>query len=253
MAEFGAKHPCFKPNTATAGVVIGKLVSANLTVNLATGELYADDELAEQLSEFISGSMAMETDDMADDTASIIYDAKVEDGEVCYNIGDTPPEGVLAYYKVLMRRGIKLFKGFAYPRSRAALGNDNAQTKGSNITFQTSQTTFTIFSDSKGNWRRTKEFKDEASAIAWVESKCNVSEYFHVDVSVQGTGAGKSADKSGTYYIAKDGSFTLNVEGYANLKAAYDNGTDISTTISNGEGTYTIAKVTENHTIAIVF
>ena len=147
MAEFGAKHPCFKPNTATAGVVIGKLVSANLTVNLATGELYADDELAEQLSEFVSGSIAMETDDMTDDNASVIYDAKVDDGEVCYNIGDTPPEGILAYYKVLMRRGIKLFKGFAYPRSRAALGNDNAQTKGSNITFQTSQTTFTIFSD----------------------------------------------------------------------------------------------------------
>lgn len=56
MAEFGAKYPCFKPNGASHGFVLGKLAAANLTVNLASGELYADDSLAEQLSEFSSGS-----------------------------------------------------------------------------------------------------------------------------------------------------------------------------------------------------
>ena len=59
MAEFGAKYPCFKPNGAASGIVLGKLAAANLTVNLASGELYADDSLAEQLSEFSSGSLAM--------------------------------------------------------------------------------------------------------------------------------------------------------------------------------------------------
>lgn len=175
MAEFGAKYPCFKSSNSNAGVVIGKLVAANLTVNLASGELYADDTLAEQLSEFSSGSIAMETDDMTDDNASEIYGATVSEGLVTYNQGDTPPIGKLAYYKVLMRNGVRKYKGYYYPKVRAALGNDNAQTRGSSITFQTTQTTFTVFADDVGNWRQTKEFDTEAAAKTWVQTQCGIS------------------------------------------------------------------------------
>ena len=85
MANFGAKYPCFAPFKGVeptnalpkydAKVVVGKLVSANLTVNLASGELYVDDALTEQLSEFASGTIAMETDDMLDDVAAVVYGA----------------------------------------------------------------------------------------------------------------------------------------------------------------------------------
>ena len=147
MADFGAKFPCFKPNGAASGANIGKLVAANLTVNLASGELWADDGLAEQLSEFSNGSIAMETDNLADQDASIIYDAKVVDGEVHYNKSDTPPEGILGYYKTLIVRGVRKFRAYIYPRAKAQVGSDNAQSRGNNITFRTSQTTFTVFAD----------------------------------------------------------------------------------------------------------
>lgn len=175
MAEFGAKHPCFKPSTAASGVILGKLVAANLTVNLASGELYADDSLAEQLSEFSSGSVAMETDNMADPIASTIYGATVSNGIVTYNKNDTPPEGVLGYYKVLMISGVKKYRAYVYPRAKASVGNDNAQTRGSSINFQTAQTAFTIFDDGAGNWRKTKECDTEADAIAFINSECSVS------------------------------------------------------------------------------
>ena len=110
MAEFGAKYPCFKPNNADHGIVLGKLVAANLTVNLASGELWADDGLAEQLSEFSDGSIAMETDNLADADAAVIYDAKVQAGIVTYNKNDTPPEGVLGYYKTLIVKGVRKFR-----------------------------------------------------------------------------------------------------------------------------------------------
>lgn len=173
MAEFGAKHPCFKPEEGDKLVVIGKLVSANLTVTLASGELYADDELAEQVSEFASGSIAMETDDMTDENASVVYGCKVADKVVVDNVGDTAPAGRLGYYKVLMRNKKKYYKGFFYPRVKAALGNDNAQTRGSNITFQTTSTTFTVFADENGDWRKRQTFEKEADALAWVESMVN--------------------------------------------------------------------------------
>lgn len=175
MAEFGAKHPAFKPKNAASGMIIGKLVLANLTVNLASGELYADDSLAEQLSEFSSGNIAMETDNMSDSVASAIYGASVSNGVVTYKKNDTPPEGVLGYYKVLMVNGTKKYRAYVYPRAKAALGNDNAQTRGSSITFQTAQTSFTIFDDESGAWRKTKDFNTETEAKAFIDSECSVS------------------------------------------------------------------------------
>ena len=176
MAGFGANYPCFKPEDAEAGVKLGKLVSANLTVNLASGELYADDSLAEQVSEFSSGSIAMETDDMVDETAAVVFGCKVSEGEATYGKDDTAPMGHLAYYKVLMRSGKKYFKGFYYPRARAALGNDNAQTRGNSITFQTTSTTFTIFADDSGTWRKTKICDTAEDVKSWINEKCAISE-----------------------------------------------------------------------------
>lgn len=175
MSEFGAKHPVFKPNNAANGVIIGKLVAANLTVNLASGELYADDGLAEKLEEFSSGKIDMETDNLADSTASTLYGANVSNGIVTYNKNDTPPEGVLGYFKTLMIQGVKKYRAYIYPRAKASLGNDNAQTRGNSITFQTSKTSFTIFDDGAGNWRKTKECNTEAEAQAYVDAECSVS------------------------------------------------------------------------------
>ena len=163
MANFGAKYPCFAPFKGVeptnalpkydAKVVVGKLVSANLTVNLA------------------SGTIAMETDDMLDDVAAVVYGATAAEKKVTYNKGDTAPYGGLGYFKTLMRDGAKYYKGYFYPKVRAALGNDNAQTRGSSITFGTSNTTFTVFAPNTGDWRITETFDSEAEARAWVDEQ----------------------------------------------------------------------------------
>lgn len=182
MATFGAKYPRFntiasEPEgalpvyAATDPVTIGRLVKADLTVALASGKLYADDELAESVDEFSSGSIAMETDDMEDDVAAVVYGCTVTDKEVNFKRGDSPPMGGLAYYKVLMRRGVKYFKGYFYPRVKAALGNDTAQTKADSITFGTTSTTFTVFGANSDDWRITSTFTTEAEARAWVDEK----------------------------------------------------------------------------------
>lgn len=175
MAEFGAKYPCFCKSGASAGVVLGKLVAANLTVTLASGELYADDSLDEQLSEFASGSIAMETNDLSDDNAKEIYGCTVSEGLVTFNVGDTAPAGCLGYIKTLMRNKQKYYKGVFYPMVRAALGNDNSQTKGSSITFATSQITFTVMADNNGDWRKTKTFETETAAKAWLQGLCSIT------------------------------------------------------------------------------
>lgn len=190
MAQFGAKCPMFaafkaEPKDALptydAPLTVGALVKADLTVNLATGELYADDTLQEQLSEFASGTIALETDDMTDDVAKVVYGAtggSSESGELKFNKGDTPPYGGFGYYKVLMRNGERVFKGCYYPKVRAALGNDTAATRGNAITFGTTPTALTVFACNTGDWRLTKEFTGadaEASVVAWLKEKLGVS------------------------------------------------------------------------------
>ncbi len=182
MAQFGARYIKFNPIKEQPEnalpvymdqdpVQVGRLVKADLTVNMASGELYADDELAESMSEFSSATLAAETDDMVDEVASVVYGCEVVDKTVHYKYGDTPPEGGLAYFKTLVRKGEKSFKGVFYPRAKAALGNDSAQTRGNSITFGTTATTFTIFSCNSGDWRLTEEFATEAEAKAWVDAK----------------------------------------------------------------------------------
>ena len=249
MAEFGANHPCFKREEASLGVVLGRLVEANLTVNLASGEMYADDELAEQLSEFSSGSLALSTDDMTDENSQEVYGCRVEDGTVIYNKNDTCPLGVLAYYKVLMRRGVKYYKGYFYPRVRAALGNDNAQTRGNAITFTPTQTTFTVFTDDNGDWRKTKTFNSASDAAAWCEELTGVSDAFAVNVSSQGEGEGDGVDLKGTSYVAAGEDVVITITGTPS--AVYDNGENVTSSVSGG--TYTISAIDEDHTIAVIF
>lgn len=181
MASFGAKYPYFcpvadepegtRPTYSGEPIRIGRLVKADLSITLASGKLFADDGLAESVDEFAGGSIAMETDDMVDEVASVVYGAKVENKTVHYNVGDDPPKGGMGYLKKLMRRKKVLYKGYFYPLVKAALGNDTAQTKSDSITFGTNSTTFTVFSCESGDWRDTHEADTEAEALAWLKAQ----------------------------------------------------------------------------------
>ena len=181
MPSFGAKNPYFcKIKEEPEGtlpvyegdpVKIGRLVKADLTIQMASGKIFADDGLAESVDEFASGSVAMETDDILDSAASVIYGTTVDGKTVHYNIKDDPPSGGLAYYKKLMRKRKVLYKGLFHPLVKASLGNDSASTKTDSITFGTSSTNFTVFAAANGDWRITEEFDTEEEAIAWVKGR----------------------------------------------------------------------------------
>ncbi|WP_195199234.1 hypothetical protein [Faecalispora jeddahensis] len=187
MASFGAQNPRFAPIvTEPAGalptygeiVTVGRLIKADRSIQYASGKLYADNELAESVDEFVSGSIAMETDDLEDEVAVAIYGAEVASKEVHYKSGQTAPIGGLTYRKALMRNGIKFFKTYYYPRVKAVMGNDTAQAKSDSITFGTESTTFTVFRCKSDDWCITEVFPadGEAAAIAWCDSKLGKTE-----------------------------------------------------------------------------
>ena len=134
---------------------------------------FGDNVLKENIDKFSYATLAVETLDMLDEVASVLYGCEVTDKEVQYKDGDTPPEGGLAYYKTLMRHGKEYYKGIFHPRAKATLGNDSAQTRGESITFTTTNTTFTIFTCNTGAWRITETFEDEDGVKAWVDEMVN--------------------------------------------------------------------------------
>lgn len=183
MAAFGAKYikyaqikaeaenalPTYE---ATKAKVIGLLVKADFSPTYASGELYADDKLAEKQEEFISGTIAVELDELEDDTAALIYGNTLsETDERVDNSKDNAPYGGLGYIKTLLKNGVKFYRAYYYPKVRAVIGNDSANTKSNSITFATAPTSFTVYEANNGDWRQTKKFDTEAAAKAWIDSK----------------------------------------------------------------------------------
>jgi len=68
-------------------------------------------------------------------------------------------------------------------------------------------------------------------------------------VQVNGAGAGEAATPAGVTAVASEGAFELTITGTAT--ALYDNGTDSIASVSAGK--YTLASVTANHKIAVIF
>ncbi len=186
MAGFGVSYPVFAPFLAaetdtampaydtTKKVVLGHLVSANETVTLATGELWGDNKRVLEASEFASAAVPMETDDISDESASVVYGATVVDQRVEYKAADNPPYGGLGFVRCNQLSGDekKYYQGWFYPKAKAALGNNNNQTRGSSITYQTITTNFNISAPlyDAGAWKITETFDTEAAARDWVDS-----------------------------------------------------------------------------------
>jgi hypothetical protein len=183
MAAFGAKYVNFSPISEEAenalptyekdgAFSLGALVKADLTVNFASGELYADDKLQEKVDEFSSGSLAVEVDELKDEQAAKIYGATYnEKKEKIDNSKDTVPAGGLTYVKSILKNNKKIYRGYYYPKVKAQIGSDSAATKSSSITLSTSPITFTIMEADNGDWRHTEEFETDAAAKAWCETK----------------------------------------------------------------------------------
>lgn len=177
MSKIGCEHMCFKPEDAAAGIELAGLVEANLTLNTASGELYADNIRWEHDEQFVSGSLASEIADLGLDKQATLfghtYTANTKKLEK--NANDSAPYGVLGFVRTLSVRGVgKVYQAVVFNRAKAAEGDDSVQTKGSSIEYQTNPVTFGIDADDNGKWNETTEFTTKAEAITAVNTACSI-------------------------------------------------------------------------------
>ena len=258
MATMGLKYMAWakmdtEPNNAIPtyqkGMVIGKAVSTNLTITNSEGELYADDMLAEYVSEFSSASLESEVDNISLENQSKMYGADYVNDELQFSANNNAPYGGIGGYQVLMVNGVRKYRTWFFPKARASVPDWTGNTKGSSITFGTQPIRMKIMSPNYGPWYYVKEFTDESAAKAYIDEKMGVAEWFNISVQVQGAQANEGASPVGIASVASGENFTLSVTGTPT--ALYDNG--VESVASLDKGNYVLSNVTADHVIAVIF
>ncbi|MGM8213570.1 major tail protein [Virgibacillus sp. W0430] len=147
MATIGLRDIYFFPITSDddtgttydAGVRIGKAMTANVQPSFNTGELRAEDGVAETAEARGATTVTVQTDDLSKEAQSVMYGKKINsDGLLADSEDDRPPYGALAFRSEKANgayRYVVLYKGKFTPPER------NYETKQETPAFQTPTTT----------------------------------------------------------------------------------------------------------------
>ncbi len=258
MADIGLKYmagakmatepenamPTYEP-----GMVIGKMVQINLAVKNAEGKLYADDELAEYVSEFSEADLTAEVDNITLDKQATMYGATYTDDELMHNAEDQAPNMGVGGVQPLRVGSVKKFRTWFFAKARAALPDWKGNTRGDSISFGTQPIKMKITSPNYGAWYRVKEFDSYVAAKAHIDTLLGVGVWHKISVQVNGASTGEGATPIGTGYAAAGGTYELTIAGTPT--ALYDNGVESQASISGGK--YTLSSVAEDHNIAVIF
>lgn len=258
MAKIGMKYWGWAPfnvvdtvsalPTYTAGFKLGESVKADVKITNAEGQLYAEDALCEDISEFSSGALTGEVDELTLAKMATIYGATLSNGELGFASSDTPPFGGTAYSQYLQKSGTKKYRTFFYPKVKAKVPDDSATTKTASFSLGTEPISMVIFQPLFGKWRYVKEHANLAAAQAYIDGKLGIATWYNVNVLVSAASAGKTAVPS-AYAVASAGTFTVTLSG--TVTKLYDNGVDVTATIVTG--VYTVSNVTADHNIVAIF
>lgn len=161
-------------DTETYGEVktFAKGISLNTSLNTAKQKLYADDGVAEQINEFISGSMTLVVDELDNSVDADISGAKLGDDGVFTNT-DTDTAGYLRFGFIVRRfKGNKTsYRAQIYTKVMFDLPADEYETKGESIVFKNTTLTAEIMRNADGKWRQRSEWKDNlVDAVSWLDA-----------------------------------------------------------------------------------
>lgn len=173
--------------TYSAGMVVGKAIQGNLTWDRADNPLYADDAIAENDNGATGGSIELITDDLLDAVrAYLLGDEAITVGTGTsvtteYESTDEPAPYVgFGYMRVRVKNGETSYQAVWYHKAQFGETNENAQTKGQQIEWQTPTLTGKIMgvNDNAGGqirFRRRATFDTAAAAIAWLDDKAGIT------------------------------------------------------------------------------
>ena len=170
MAKIGLKYlVAAKLNedgtTYAKGFVVAKAIKANITANSNDVKLYADDGVSESDKSFKDGNISLNVDDL---TQKVYADLLGHEYKAANSEGNEP-ETVVASADDKDSFLAKWLK-----KTQFSEPNDETDTKGETVTFQTPTIEGTVFQMSDGTWKEQAEFTEESKAVEWLNKKAGI-------------------------------------------------------------------------------
>lgn len=174
------------------GFVVGRAIEANISISMNDNNLYADNRVVNVDKSFASGTITLGVDEFGSGTEQtqaeveeILTGGKIieENGEKYLDFGESPKLNTVGLGWIVPGRypdtEEKYFETVWYRQvTFGGTGDENAQTKGDNISWNTPTIDGIIKPvpgvNSETNIRRKSRFATETEAIVWLNTIANI-------------------------------------------------------------------------------
>lgn len=152
---------------------MAEAMSADLSVNVAEGKLFADDALSEDVKKFTSGTIKLGVKDLIAEVVAELLGQKVDGNNVVWAGGDDEPPYVAIGFRAKKTGG--RFKYIWLLKCKFKVPGEKYQTEGESITFNTPEIEGTILLNKDNRWKADIVAKEtDAVAQTWFDA---VQEY----------------------------------------------------------------------------
>lgn len=181
MAKIGLRNPYY--TTVTLGVdtttgeeteTIGatpkrlaKAVQMQYSVNAPTVKLYADDGVAESVTDFIDGSGTATIDELEDTAAPDLYDLTVlsTSDDILDKDSDDTKYVRLGFIVKRIKGGNIAYRGIVLARVQFMIPTEQFDTKGEQIVLNTTQLPFNFYRNVDGVWRKRSPWNADFDTV----------------------------------------------------------------------------------------
>lgn len=182
MKKVGLKYPVaaiYNDSTGTPvysdGFVIAKAMSAGIQINKNNVKLFADDDIDEVDQSFIDGTITLGLNELPLESQAIMLGHTIgAGGEMVANKNDIAPYMGNGFYGRIKRNGLNKWRAVWLHKVQFGEPNDETETQGERVVFQTPKIEGVIMKDINGDWKSEKVFDTEADAIAWLNEKAGL-------------------------------------------------------------------------------
>ena len=149
-------------------VRMAKAIQAQMSTTTAEAKLFADDAVDESVKEFVSGQLTLNTNDLEPVHQAYLLGQKMDSTGVVFASGDDEAPYVAVGFRATKTGG--KFKYIWLYKVKFGIPDENYQTKGENIAFQTPSIVGTYIKRKDGEWKADYVGKpDDEIGKTWFE------------------------------------------------------------------------------------
>ena len=163
------------------GFVVGKAVSASMSIDFVEATLYADNTVAERVKEFKSGKLTFNSDDLTHEVQSKLLKRTLSStgsssatNMLTAKTDDTPPYVGFGFYGTVLRNNVRLARAIWLYKCQFSPPNVDFSTRGDNIDFKTPTIEGVVMALGDGRYMDDAIFQTETEARAWLNAQAEI-------------------------------------------------------------------------------